>query len=78
MVTDLVMPGISGRVVAQELNKIHPETRIMYMSGYSDGAVLENAAIDESSTLLQKPFHLDALSAKIREVLGEQAGNTAS
>ncbi len=78
LVTDLVMPGISGRVLAQELKKIHPETRIMYMSGYSDGAVLENAAIDESSTLLRKPFHLDALSAKIREVLGEQAGSSAS
>jgi two-component system cell cycle sensor histidine kinase/response regulator CckA len=71
LVTDLVMPGISGRLLAQELVKLHPETRIMYMSGYSDDAVLEHAASEASSTLLRKPFHLDALSAKIRELLGK-------
>ena len=71
MITDLVMPGISGRVLAQELVKIHPETRIMYMSGYNDAAVLENAAMDQTSAFLRKPFRLDALSLKIREVLGE-------
>ena len=71
LLTDLVMPGISGRSLAQELVRIHPETCIMYMSGYNDAAVLENAAMDHTSAFLRKPFRLDALSAKIREVLGE-------
>jgi two-component system cell cycle sensor histidine kinase/response regulator CckA len=71
LVTDLVMPGISGRVLAQELVKIHPETRIMYMSGYSDAAVLEDAAMDNTAAFLRKPFRLDSLALKIREVLGE-------
>jgi DNA-binding NtrC family response regulator len=65
------MPGISGRVLAQELVKIHPETRIMYMSGHSDAAVLEDAAMDNTAAFLRKPFRLDALALKIREVLGE-------
>lgn len=77
LITDLVMPGISGRVLAQELVKIHPETRIMYMSGYSDAAVLENAVMDDTSAFLRKPFRLDALSAKIREVLEAQARSEA-
>ena len=77
LVTDLVMPGVSGRVLAQELVKIHPETRIMYMSGYSDSAVIEDAAMDATSAFLRKPFRMDSLSAKIREVLGEQSRTTA-
>ena len=70
LITDLVMPGISGRVLAIELVKIHPETRIMYMSGYHDAAVLESAAMDHTAAFLRKPFRLDALTSKIREVLG--------
>jgi DNA-binding response OmpR family regulator len=77
LITDLVMPGLSGRVLAHELSKIHPETHIMYMSGYSDAAVLEDAAMDATSAFLRKPFRLDALSAKIREVLGPQAQTPA-
>ncbi len=70
LITDLVMPGISGRIVAQELKKIHPETAVMYMSGYNDAAVLESASLDTTSAFLKKPFALDTLSTKIREVLG--------
>ncbi len=76
LITDLVMPGLSGRLLAQELVKISPETRIMYMSGYSDAAVLEDAAMDQTSAFLRKPFRMDALSAKIREVLGVQGETT--
>jgi PAS domain S-box-containing protein len=77
LITDLVMPGISGRVVAQELVKIHPETRIMYMSGYHDAAVLEDAAMDATSGFLRKPFRLDDLSTKIREVIGQKTRGSA-
>ncbi len=75
LVTDLVMPGISGRVLALELVKIHPETRIMYMSGYQDAAVLESASMDHTSAFLRKPFRLDTLSSKIREVVGSAASS---
>lgn len=76
LITDLVMPGISGRIVAQELKKIHPETLVMYMSGYNDAAVVESAAMDRAGAFLKKPFGLDALSTRIRELLG--SGGTHS
>ncbi|ABF42019.1 PAS/PAC sensor hybrid histidine kinase [Candidatus Koribacter versatilis Ellin345] len=78
LITDLVMPGISGRVLAQELVKIHPETKVMYMSGYDDETVMVNGEIDSSSAFLRKPFRMDALSAKIREVLGEESRSSGS
>ncbi|HEY3927087.1 MAG TPA: response regulator [Candidatus Koribacter sp.] len=78
LITDLVMPGISGRALAMELVKIHPETRIMYMSGYHDAAVLESAAMDHTAAFLRKPFRLDALTTKIREVLGGNDRPSAS
>ncbi len=71
LITDLVMPGLSGRLLAREFVKLHPETRVMYMSGYSDSAVLEHAAEDSPSAFLHKPFRFDALCSRIREVLGE-------
>ena len=67
LVTDIVMPGISGRVLAHELLKVHPETRILYTSGYPDAAGIE---IEDTSAFLRKPFRFDALTLKIREILG--------
>jgi two-component system cell cycle sensor histidine kinase/response regulator CckA len=69
LVSDLVLPGIPGWVLGKELIKVHPETRVLYMSGYRDAALLENAVVDTTRTFLRKPFRLDDLCAKIGEIL---------
>jgi two-component system cell cycle sensor histidine kinase/response regulator CckA len=69
MVTDVVMPQLSGRELAARLSHLHPEMRVLYMSGYtSDTAILHG--LSESTTMfLPKPFTPDALAHKVREVL---------
>jgi two-component system, cell cycle sensor histidine kinase and response regulator CckA len=69
LVTDVVMPGISGRELAERVAKIRPGLRTLYMSGYTDQAVMQHGMLESGSVLLQKPFTMDALSTKLREIL---------
>jgi CheY-like chemotaxis protein len=69
MITDVVMPGMSGPTLANTLVSEYPEMKIIFMSGYTDAAVVENRFIKPGSVFLQKPFSPDALKAKIRELL---------
>jgi CheY-like chemotaxis protein len=69
MITDVVMPGMSGPTLANTLVSEYPEMKIIFMSGYTDAAVVENRFIQPGSVFLQKPFSPDALKAKIRELL---------
>jgi signal transduction histidine kinase/CheY-like chemotaxis protein len=69
LVTDVVMPKMSGRDVARLLEQIHPETKVLYMSGYTDTAIAHYGVLDEGIEYLQKPFTVDALARKVREVL---------
>ena len=66
---DVVLPGRGGRVVAEWITQQRPETRIVYMSGYTDGAITHHGMLDPGTTLVEKPFSPDALIRKIREVL---------
>jgi len=68
LLTDVVMPGMSGRVLSERVTSLRSETRVLFMSGYSDDAMLRHG-IEAGSQFLQKPFSIDALAAKIREVL---------
>jgi CheY-like chemotaxis protein len=63
------MPGISGRVLAERVRAARPETRVLLMSGYTDEMVLRNGGVGEGFAFIEKPFQLDALAAKVREVL---------
>jgi len=72
LLTDVVMPGMRGPEVAKRLASTRPGMKVMYMSGYTEGGFESGAEeqLGETASLLQKPFRLDHLASKIREVLG--------
>ena len=69
LLTDVLMPGLSGRILSERLTAAHPETRVLYMSGYSDDAILRHGVRSAAAQFIQKPFSIDALAHKIRETL---------
>jgi PAS domain S-box-containing protein len=73
LITDLVMPNIGGRELAQRLTPLRPAMKVLFMSGYSEQSALEIEATSQSATVLQKPFSLDALARNVRCVLDEAA-----
>ena len=73
MVTDVVMPGMSGGQLAELLAEKYPKMRVLFVSGYSEKVVLRHNILDVQTNFLQKPFTLKSLAAKIREVLGKAA-----
>jgi two-component system cell cycle sensor histidine kinase/response regulator CckA len=69
IMTDVVMPQMSGRELAQSLEILHPNIKVLYMSGYTDDAIVRHGLLDQEIAFLQKPFTPDALMRKVREVL---------
>jgi PAS domain S-box-containing protein len=76
LLTDLIMPGITGRELAKRLTALHPKMRVLYMSGYTFGIMaqaahggMQNGMLEEGAAFLQKPFTPSALTEKVREVL---------
>jgi two-component system, cell cycle sensor histidine kinase and response regulator CckA len=70
LITDVVMPGMNGREVSSRLSVTHPNTRVLYLSGYAEDAIFHEGVLDPEASFLQKPFTLQTLARKVREVLG--------
>ena len=65
------MPRMSGRELAQELSKTRPDLKVLYMSGYTDDAIVHHGVLDPGTHFLAKPFTSAALTQKVREVLDD-------
>ena len=70
LLTDVVMPQMSGPAVAEKVAALRPGIKVLYMSGYTDDAVLHHGVLSQDMPFIQKPFSPTALRKKIREVLG--------
>jgi two-component system cell cycle sensor histidine kinase/response regulator CckA len=69
LLTDLIMPGINGRELARRVGAMRPETKVLYMSGYTENVIAHDGILEEGIALLQKPFSLSTLRTKVREKL---------
>ena len=66
---DVVMPGMSGQEIVERIRAKSPDTRVLFMSGYTDNVVVRHGILEGEFEFLEKPFSADRLAAKIRQVL---------
>ena len=69
LLTDVVMPQMGGRELGDKLTKARPDTKVLYMSGYPDNAIVHQGVLEQNVVFLQKPFTTTSLSKKVREIL---------
>jgi CheY-like chemotaxis protein len=71
LITDVVMPQMDGRQLAAHVNRVRPGTKILYVSGYAKGAILDKGALEPNAEFLAKPFRLSELLQKVGEMIGK-------
>jgi PAS domain S-box-containing protein len=71
LLTDVIMPTMSGRELARQVTAVRPQTRVLYMSGYTDNVISAGGMLEEGISFLQKPFTPTVLIHKVREVLNQ-------
>jgi DNA-binding NtrC family response regulator len=69
MITDMVLPGFSGSVLAERVTEVRPETKVLYMSGYNDDSIVPLRVLGQDYAFLEKPFTRDDLLRKVRQLL---------
>jgi two-component system cell cycle sensor histidine kinase/response regulator CckA len=76
LVTDMVMPQMGGRELAEQLLPLRPQMKVLYMSGYTEDAIVRHGVMDAGTAFLEKPFTPDSLARKIRELLDQKRGDS--
>jgi DNA-binding NtrC family response regulator len=71
LLADVVLPGMNGRELFNQLSEQLPTLKVLYMSGYTDEVIAHRGVLEEGVNFIQKPFSVHALAAKVREVLDE-------
>jgi DNA-binding NtrC family response regulator len=69
LVTDVVLPGMNGRILAQQVEALRPGTKVLYTSGYSEDVVIHHGVLDPGIEFVPKPYSIDLLARRVREVL---------
>ncbi len=72
------MPGTSGRELAEQIQALRPDIAILYMSGYTDDAVIRRGVLEAGMAFIQKPFGADLLTRRVREVLDDNHDQPAA
>ena len=74
LMTDVVLPGLSGREIAERIQVARPGTQVLFTSGYTENVVVHHGIVDKNLNFIGKPYSLQALARKLREVLEANRG----
>src|SRR3954463_9594097 len=73
LITDVIAPGMSGPMLADKLTELQPDLKVLYISGYDNTQVVQKYVIERGHKLLSKPFTVEEMKAKVREMLSSAA-----